>query len=457
MDKKQEPFYRRGNKTVLRLSTRRRKRTTFPKKKGDMNSVMGTETNPLPSTDCLDAAAICSTVSHVSNDNNEIDFELDCSATPSTSQTESLKSCNSPINPEGRRVVDLQFFISELVKFSGHSPQFGCSLENMKILKEERKGLLSILHVTCNMCNEKFEIPTSKVTDDNVNNNAVLGIMSIGSGFAHLQQICTSLDIPCLSEKLYSSVHENICDLWEETAVKYMKEAAEEERALAIANGDQNQLRLRWAIDKAIKHWKNKNDLTLSEKIVKLKRDIENSTSHVFGEHKECKSIGYFCEKPFDQGECALKDLKLTDLYDKLCSFKNYLIRHASSLIHDVDNNSVEQFNSIIAKFIGGKRINYCRRRSYQSRCAAAVVSHNTKMPIYTLRKQLNKGSTPSKLSKKLEFCRMRKNSRALRKCAKKLFTKKISKADDGSESYGIACQKPDMDETEYTEAKDRF
>nr|CAD7206265.1 unnamed protein product [Timema douglasi] len=34
-------------------------------------------------------------------------------------------------------------------------------------------------------------------------------------------------------------------------------------------------------------------------------------------------------------------------------------------------------FNSVVAKFIGGKHINYALRGSYQVRCTAVVTSHN--------------------------------------------------------------------------------
>lgn len=35
---------------------------------------------------------------------------------------------------------------------------------------------------------------------------------------------------------------------------------------------------------------------------------------------------------------------------------------HSPSLIHNVDSNAVERYNSIVAKFVGGKRINFSRK-----------------------------------------------------------------------------------------------
>ncbi|KAK4874977.1 hypothetical protein RN001_014337 [Aquatica leii] len=50
---------------------------------------------------------------------------------------------------------------------------------------------------------------------------------------------------------------------------------------------------------------------------------------------------------------------------------------HSKSLIYDVTNNSAELYNSHVAKFVGGKRVNFAFRRGYQTRCEAAVVARN--------------------------------------------------------------------------------
>lgn len=50
---------------------------------------------------------------------------------------------------------------------------------------------------------------------------------------------------------------------------------------------------------------------------------------------------------------------------------------YVASLIHDVDNNVAENFNSVVRKFVGGKLINYSSRRSYETRCYDTVVSFN--------------------------------------------------------------------------------
>lgn len=82
-------------------------------------------------------------------------------------------------------------------------------------------------------CNE----PDSS-TDLNLNDNVVSSFMSIGVGFSGLEQVAASLNIPCMSDKLYAKCHSKVCGLWELAKEKSMEEAAKEEYDLAITNGE---------------------------------------------------------------------------------------------------------------------------------------------------------------------------------------------------------------------------
>jgi len=59
----------------------------------------------------------------------------------------------------------------------------------------------------------------------------------------------------------------------------------------------------------------------------------------------------------------------------------------------DVDNNICEQFNSFINKFLGGKRINYTQRHSYNTRILAAVVGFNSQEYIRAVKKHVTNTS----------------------------------------------------------------
>lgn len=65
------------------------------------------------------------------------------------------------------------------------------------------------------------------------------------------------------------------------------------------------------------------------------------------------------------------------------------LANNAYSLIQDVDNNICEQFNSLINKYLGGKRINFTQRNTYTTRVEAAIVSFNSKEYLRRIHKKM--------------------------------------------------------------------
>ncbi|KAG8176803.1 hypothetical protein JTE90_003431 [Oedothorax gibbosus] len=82
-------------------------------------------------------------------------------------------------------------------------------------------------------------------------------------------------------------------------------------------------------------------------------------------------------------GKCLMDEIEGTELHYSLMSILNSIAYHSKSLVINATNNIVaEEFNSIIAKFLGGKRINYCLGESYKARCNAVAVSHNTRTPL---------------------------------------------------------------------------
>jgi len=65
-------------------------------------------------------------------------------------------------------------------------------------------------------------------------------------------------------------------------------------------------------------------------------------------------------------------------LMAELKSIAQRLIDNATSLLEDVTNNICEQFNSVINKFIAGKRINFSQRNSYNTCVKSAIISFNS-------------------------------------------------------------------------------
>jgi len=178
----------------------------------------------------------------------------------------------------------------------------------------------------------------------------------------------------------------NLCNKLKEMTTKPQSGKLEYRKLLSG-----NILRIRKGIVSAIMYRKSNG-----HSAIQLRQDIINSINHVFGYHDECAS--YFCESKSDQNH--IEKIKSTDqdFYINMMKHIRNIARYSSSLLEDVDSNIVESYNSIIAKVIGGKRINYAMNRSYAGRCMIAAVSKNTSRPFYSLHKTLYKKS-PSKKS----------------------------------------------------------
>lgn len=102
---------------------------------------------------------------------------------------------------------------------------------------------------------------------------------------------------------------------------------------------------------------------------------------------------------------------------------------------------------------VGGKRINYSLKGSYQARCYAAVVAFNSGKPQYTLYSTLW-GRSPGKFQKELERKRYAQSTfytTRPKRCKTEL---NFVKTD---EYYGNECQRPDMNQDYFNNAKKLF
>ncbi|KAJ8913373.1 hypothetical protein NQ315_008765 [Exocentrus adspersus] len=462
-------------------------------------------------------------------------------------------------NIEENRIMNVNYFINQLKVISNHNDgNFGCTLNNINIVKEIRNGLLSQYVVICDMCNYRTVIHNLDHTNNNdmdINTLAVNGITSIGSGYYHLQEFLLNLNVPCFDKNKFKTIQDTLMEDIEKCAYFLMKQAAEEEKKIAVEQGNvgvdvtpeimvicdgtwskrsyrcnynapsgaaaiigkntnkvlylgvKNKccmmcekgsnpedhrcfknwtgpstgmeaailvesfrtseeemglrytrfsrpymkpvekiecrnhllrnvcnklkdlcsksangpvslrrkvkskiLKMRCSVVKAIKFRKEEAGEHY-EKAKKLKIDLENIASHTFGEHGMCKKINYFCEKDKPDDINIVPELIQCGLYEKIKKVFSSLAINSNSLIYDMTSNTVEQFNSIICKFVGGKRINYSKGRQYQGRCFSAVVKHNSgKSCFYNMSKFYSGVSPSSRAIKKFEQERKRRN-----------------------------------------------
>lgn len=220
-----------------------------------------------------------------------------------------------------------------------------------------------------------------------------------------------------------------------------------------------NIQRLRIAIDCAVKYRREQN-VSFQQQVLNLRKDIENSISHVFGDHSRCDK--YFCkgEKPNELN--LIDSMKECGLYNDIFSQANRLIYNSRSLIKNMTNNNAECFNNVIAKFISGKRIDFSKKGGYSLRCQAAGISFNKGADYYNVIHNALTGNSPRQAMKK--YIGRKKQIAALVACKRKLCQQKNQKyktykkkidSQEIDEDYGDVEDL--IDDEEWTRRKNEF
>lgn len=160
-------------------------------------------------------------------------------------------------------------------------------------------------------------------------------------------------------------------------------------------------------VKSAAKYWRE-SAASLSQKISGLEQDIMNAPAHYFGVHTNCKS--YFCTKTTSRTAIDTLNLLKTDglFYEVLNLVQVYFAGNVKSLLENHTNNPAEEFNNIVAKYLGGKRINYSLARAYTGRVAFAVVQYNSDGHACSTFRNFKVGTDDPTISLKLENTRKR-------------------------------------------------
>lgn len=217
-----------------------------------------------------------------------------------------------------------------------------------------------------------------------------------------------------------------------------------------------NIVRLRIAVVCAARYWKALPNISELERVNGFISDVVNAPKHIFGDHSKCRK--YFC-KPSEKEQNMIPALKESGILSAIEDVqKHCILRNAKSLLKDVDSNSVEQFNNVVAKVVGGKRINFSLKRSYRARSHAAVVAFNTKTPLYKLHKSMYKTS-PGKFTKAVEVRRFLRNKKRGSKKGSKKIKSRVNQTGRAlaNKDYGPHAQKPDMTPEEFELAQNTF
>ncbi|XP_045484036.1 uncharacterized protein LOC123689155 isoform X1 [Pieris rapae] len=195
---------------------------------------------------------------------------------------------------------------------------------------------------------------------------------------------------------------------------------------------------------------KYKSEKEKPETLSSFRNAVLNSIYHAFGNYDKCED--YYCSK--DKTTQSSMEIENTIFWFRIKMIIQTIISKSRSLLEDVDTNVVERFNSVIAKIVGGKRINFSLRRGYRARCSAAVVSFNNPYPRHSLQKKIL-GQSPKSILKKIEERRIQKRKLNKGKPHKKNRT--LKKCHTVQHDYGDQSTTPDMGPDELIKAKESF
>lgn len=196
-------------------------------------------------------------------------------------------------------------------------------------------------------------------------------------------------------------------------------------------------------------------DTTHDEKISLLKSDLNNVLHHVFGDHANCPTYIHAHCKNDDRN--YVPALEQCGTFEKMSSAMRQLMYCAKDLIEGETNNPAEHFNSIVAKFVGGKRVNFSLSNAYKFKANAAAVQHNTRTALSTFYNYKFKKYPPN-LARKLELRRLYKTDRAKerRKIMKKnkIIRTPFCRIKQSGTGYGPGSQRPDLSAEDFENEK---
>ncbi|KAJ8928841.1 hypothetical protein NQ314_018538 [Rhamnusium bicolor] len=124
----------------------------------------------------------------------------------------------------------------------------------------------------------------------------------------------------------------------------------------------------------------------LENSILKFRIAIKKAAEYRFREElwttyseNTKKSDAYFCSGPKEGEENLLVKVTECGLKHEILKSLQRITNNGSSLLLNKNNNPAERFNSVLCKFVGGKRINFSLKGSYEVRCQCATISYNCK------------------------------------------------------------------------------
>jgi len=185
-----------------------------------------------------------------------------------------------------------------------------------------------------------------------------------------------------------------------------------------------------------------------TKNVNKLRDDLRNGQFHVFGDHSKCpRDDDSFCKRHDNQEPNFVLEFQKSGFWLAIVAELQRLLNKSASLVENATSNLAESLMNVVAKYNCGKRLNFCRRGSFQRRCYIAGESF-TKGPLWHRSpwKKLT-GQSPGKFFKQNMERKVKAKSAASKKLHFRKFKMVKTTTKESEKSYGINSDQPDIDD----------
>lgn len=136
-------------------------------------------------------------------------------------------------NVSGRRLIDIVPFVESIQKLDSHSNS--CNFSNMRLVKEYKQGLNSILTFECTVCKYIADIKTNPQSNHKleVNYASVLASYAVVIGFYQSEEFFGALDVPFMAAGTYDNRQKRVQNDLHELATSVKRDAMNEEKRVA--------------------------------------------------------------------------------------------------------------------------------------------------------------------------------------------------------------------------------
>lgn len=130
-----------------------------------------------------------------------------------------------------------------------------------------------------------------------------------------------------------------------------------------------------------------------------LREDLKNAPFHVLGSHKNCRPA--YCTRSNTEENNNVPLMESGKIMSEIIAIVDKVTRKADRLVFNTTTNIAENFMSLVAKFNGGKRVNFTRTGSYQRRVLGATQVHSRGQSWHLSPWKKLAGKSPGKFFKK--------------------------------------------------------